>query len=800
MRILHLSDIHLTHPFKTFEEVWSGPRPHLHPGTFDFAVISGDLSQRSAPEEYARLGEFLERSILPLLSEKQRGRIVLVPGNHDVDWKADIGDKLSLAAELDGNPGFPRLLHQARLEPERSDLRIRISDHGHLEVLRIDPKRYGSRFTNVQRFFEDFYRDVPGPEHFRPFALTHPDDGEHWSAHVFPEDGIAFYGFSSCHGNDRYWTGAMISARAVEQARHHAEQHARGCTLIAVWHHGLDSGRGRPDHLGAEDIGRLYTAGFRIGFHGHTHRHAYETFDALFSNRFFIVSTGSLGAGSRERPDAVGNQFSIAKVYQSHVDVEVFNRDGTSTTYERNRERRRFLLKGANAPRLDQISHAASHQRTWTVDATGIAQVDIALTEVTLRGELTLALIEPPFCSVLADESAETSVGRLPVERKELPGGRIRFTIMAGQIEGKVDRLHWSYRISNCLALNRFDLRARGQRPSWLEHLPDGLDGRPYTVRFPCDELTLTMRLPEGTRLGTTEAMALMRIEERGLERWVPEPSEQKLWRKEPTGSQVRFIIPSPLVDHRYVIAYEPIATGKSHGTEFEGLLQWLLEQCRDRPSTPHSIPAALTLAIDEALTRLLGAPVGHHSVWAGYLWNPKRHQLMTAFGKFPNRGWAVRFAWGEGVAGHALRHSLEAGWVHGDASHQSLIYQQKPKAHNDADYSWLVSIPLLPSISGPALGVIGFAGNFLLEGTGEAQLREHAERVARQGREIDAGFIDFRNRLFSAVNMAFWQVLRSWREMTPQRRALVERICEELQVPRIPSSEEEPSRPRERG
>ncbi|NNC04507.1 metallophosphoesterase [Corallococcus exiguus] len=802
MRILHLSDLHLTAPFSFFEQVWSGPSPHLKPGTFDFVVISGDLSQRSAPKEYAQLKAFLHESILPLLKSPSHARVILVPGNHDVDWMADIGTPLSLGREFEENPQFAKQLQQAWNEPETETnlYRARINGSGHLDVLRLDPDKYPSRFRNVQQFFNEFYADVEPSERFHPFELTHRHDEHHWSAHVFPDEGVAFYGFSSCHRNDRYWNGAMFSARAIYQAKRHAEQFAKGLTRIAVWHHGMDSGRGRPDALSAEDIGLLYNAGFRIGFHGHTHRHAYETFDALFGNRFFVVSAGSLGAGSAERPDTVGNQFSIAQVYPGHVDVEVFTRDGRSTTYERRRERSRFLLRSDNAPKLDQLSHAVRHKRSWKVESNGIVQVDVEMEDVRLRGEMTLALIEQPFSGVWALKEVDTSLGRFPVERKDLPGGRVRFTVLErpGSSSEPMAWLRWSYSVSNCLALNGFDLHARRDRPSWLEHLPEAFDGRPYTVRFPCDELTLSIELPEGLRKqNAIEAVALQRKDERGSERWIPDPEELKRGRRVEEGNRVQLTMVSPLVDHRYVVAYSPEDATPRFSSNASRLLKWLMEECRDQPPGEGFISEVLTEALKEELTRVLGGAMagGRISSWTGYLWHPKRRSLKTAFGVFPNRGWAVNFDWGSGVAGHALRHAQYTSWLLGDDSRHSLIYRSNPKDSPEGDYSWLVCIPILLSLSGPAIGVVGFAGN-QHGGVAENLLREHAELSAQGNPQDDEAFGQFRDRLFSGVNSAFWQTLRSWegQEMSPRLKSFVEQVCEKLE---LPSAQPLSSRPR---
>ena len=69
------------------------------------------------------------------------------------------------------------------------------------------------------------------------FALNHPLEAEHWLAYVFEEERIAIYGFSSCQNNDRDWTGAQISEKAIAEATRHANRFAREKLRVAVWDH-----------------------------------------------------------------------------------------------------------------------------------------------------------------------------------------------------------------------------------------------------------------------------------------------------------------------------------------------------------------------------------------------------------------------------------------------------------------------------------------------------------------------------------------------------------------------------------
>jgi 3',5'-cyclic AMP phosphodiesterase CpdA len=96
IRLLHLSDIHFRAD-KTWDsdpvlralavyirrEVGEGLTP-------DLVVITGDLAHAGKAEEYQLAREWLDRELWPVLTADRaeplpRGRLLLVPGNHDVD-------------------------------------------------------------------------------------------------------------------------------------------------------------------------------------------------------------------------------------------------------------------------------------------------------------------------------------------------------------------------------------------------------------------------------------------------------------------------------------------------------------------------------------------------------------------------------------------------------------------------------------------------------------------------------------------------------------------------------------------
>ena len=127
MRILHLSDLHVTHDGRELNQLWGRARPAIAGQRFDFVVLSGDLTQRAEPSEYTKLKRFLEAEIEPLILGERASakcRVVITPGNHDVDWSVDVFDTLALAnARADHAEQWFR---EGQWKPETQPYRVRL--------------------------------------------------------------------------------------------------------------------------------------------------------------------------------------------------------------------------------------------------------------------------------------------------------------------------------------------------------------------------------------------------------------------------------------------------------------------------------------------------------------------------------------------------------------------------------------------------------------------------------------------------------------------------------------------------
>jgi predicted phosphodiesterase len=749
VKILHISDLHLTSPFEHFEQVWLPVAGAVKAERFDAIIISGDLTQAASSSEYVQLERFLMRDVLPLV-ENHRERVVLVPGNHDVAWNAEVGTQVPLAS-LDAQTLAP-IVRQALREPERCTYRAHIGALGHLELYRVDPDHYPARFRATQEFISRFYGEAPAGN--RVFNLTGADN-EQWSAHLFPSSRVAIYGFNSASRNDRFWTGATLDARAIAEAQRHADEHAREFTRIAVWHHGLTTDKGRPDSLNLIELSNLYHAGFRVGFHGHTHEDEARLLEDFLGDRFVVVATGSLGAGSAERPDAVGNQFSIVKVYPGQVHSQVFERKGPQY---RARPSTRLQL---SRPTLERSTVAAkSQQRIWRVETnTGIVKCSLTLDELDAREPVILEMLQEPHGHALGDPTAETPQGPLEVQCQSLANQGQRFELVKpGDI---VERLTWSYRISNSVALTRWEHALRSDRNT----LAEGEDEVSHLVRFASEQLRLEVHFEGANGRAIAQSARVVvsrRTEKRGEDVWerVPNEAGRCLLTTLPNGH--RLDVEAPLVGHRYAIVFCLDELGHVFADGLQPAITDVLRTCRTHRDASEARSRIVQRIRTEANLHL-----SHDASWLCLLLSEERQRILPALGEFSEPSWNARFPIGEGVAGHAFRFGKPAFWHEGVSGVSSLIYREVTEVGGPflKRYEWISCFPIL-ALNGCPVGVFSFAGSAPTQPT-----EQHLDRLAREICRGGTGMETAVQRVWDALNRGFWAAIAQEQTLNERTR-----------------------------
>lgn len=233
-----------------------------------------------------------------------RSRLIIAPGNHDVDW----------------NMAFQSMRRVEHNGKQVSKL-LALPDSCYrwswdtLELLQItNQTMYNERFTYFCEFYKEFYDGVS-----LAFVV---DPTRAWNLFELDDGRIAVCTFNSCANNDCFNTIGEISADAIAQSHMELLAIRRGYSLrMAIWHHDVQGPPRRSDYVDADSIKLMIDKGYRIGMHGHRHRADASPLSVYASGRhsMSVVGAGSLCAGPNELPIGVNRQYNIIEIYDNYT-------------------------------------------------------------------------------------------------------------------------------------------------------------------------------------------------------------------------------------------------------------------------------------------------------------------------------------------------------------------------------------------------------------------------------------------------------------------------------------------------
>ena len=300
----------------------------------DAIVVSGDLIQgapigavnwqQSMKDQYQVANGFLA-GLCNRFLDGDKGRMVLIPGNHDVCWNTSHS-----AMERVSATDYPKDLYSALVEPD-SVYRWSWPDQA---LYRIgDATAYTQRMDYYWDFTEAFYKDVKF--HFpinrsRGFQLFELCDRR-----------IIVAAFDSIVGNDCFGYSGAIPRGAVGQCAMALRDAAWSYDLrMAVWHHSIQGPPIRADYMDASQVQEMIGHGFQLGLHGHQHTAATQTQLVHLDegHSMAVVSAGSLCAGARELPRGVNRQYNLIVIEDDFLHGRVHVREmGEGEQFSRKR-------------------------------------------------------------------------------------------------------------------------------------------------------------------------------------------------------------------------------------------------------------------------------------------------------------------------------------------------------------------------------------------------------------------------------------------------------------------------------
>lgn len=294
--LLHLSDLHLRDVERAetaLGQLTDDLSGELEIDRLDFVVISGDSTDFASAEEYEAAGSFVRQ-----LCEEYRvapEQLLVVPGNHDVDWT--VSKELYTVRRTESAP--PRTASQYQ-DPENKR---------YVEVV-TDDEAYKRRFAN----FAAYHAAVTGREYpldyERQVQVLRTTDG-----------GVVLLGLNSAWNLDHYHKErSSIPLRALNGGLKEVRRTAReDAVRVVVWHHPWSGEAALAD---TEFFQRLAVNGFVVALHGHVHKPELEQFHYEHSaegRRLHLVGAGTLDAPDVSR--GYPYQYNLLEIGERAIEL-----------------------------------------------------------------------------------------------------------------------------------------------------------------------------------------------------------------------------------------------------------------------------------------------------------------------------------------------------------------------------------------------------------------------------------------------------------------------------------------------
>ena len=809
MKILHLSDLHI-YDDSPLEKHWSQADEKLNGQKFDFIVVSGDLTAYSTMDEYTRVYRFFTETLVEKYlkadekGQKDRSRLVVVPGNHDVCWDLARGTFTRIDVDHDAWNGARK-----KVSDPSSAYRIKVEkESDHYELLKIsNPADYSKRFDHFETFYTNFYGEDSFKLPSKPMRLTSLKADDDYSLHVFEQEGVIFVGLNSCFMNDCYSQVASFNEEAIGRAKSDIENIKRHTDkemmLIGVWHHGLASSKGNHDYLDLRDLRDIRQLGLQLGLHGHNHEIQRKLIDDLNIN-VLVLGAGSLTADRIHKPDGIRNGFTVLNIENSYVQVVSY--ELLSSGYvDTSSPPQRLLLNEQRkkpAPIPYEPIGARIQRRQWLMDEEGVAHVSVELSEFDLWKNARIPLgywpsgrMEPVADEIVTIRDSAGAESQPSIIRQTVGGVTALKTDIVES--GKYDCLKWSYSCANQMVM----------KPAELAFYSVSKDGDftqdlvSHVVEFETMALNLDLLMPptkakRKNLVGNFVPMVERPVIRSGQLCWepvsdadmvrAPAISVEQITSKNDKGKsehrwQVSMSFTKPFVGYRYAIRHVMSHNQVRVNTDSKLFREEMTSHFRSRLAIPNDLDFErrfLYEVIGEFAPDLISPEMqdlqslrqaAEDVEMLGLFWCANGEpggKLCACFGNVPPRRRELGFEMGEGIAGHAFRFDkVMTHYVSPDVAlpqRYSKFYSGKLASCQE----WIVCVPIGPT-KGMPIGVISFSrfqgsretpfGRFWREFAKDVnKLHENGENQKQACEKVEQA----RCHIRTFIQAAFWSIM----------------------------------------
>lgn len=314
--ILHLSDLHFSNSNQA--KLWANQLasdlysdlqiPHLN-----LLILSGDIGNYSTASEYSAAHEFLLefQEDFSLAAEQ----IIVVPGNHDINWKVT---NWEMSEEPEEAAYKLKFIKQCKPQELLEGYCIKESDNA---VWIRDEEKYKHRFAN----FSTFYQNIKG----KPYPLEYD---RQYTLDYLSDYNLLILGLNSAwqidhHYKNRATINMVAFSNALSDIRRNPNY--RNALKFAVWHHPLNSPW--DDRIKDHSFLQLLAVeGFRFFLHGHIHKAETDLFRYDVSQdgrKLHRICAGTFGAPTRELIPGYPWQYNLLKLEGNQLTVYTRRRE-----------------------------------------------------------------------------------------------------------------------------------------------------------------------------------------------------------------------------------------------------------------------------------------------------------------------------------------------------------------------------------------------------------------------------------------------------------------------------------------
>ncbi len=294
-RFLHISDPHIRDAGRNetvLGQLVEDLNRELGLDKLDAIVVSGDSADKAGLEQFGFAFELVQG-----LSEEfgvPANRLLVVPGNHDIDWQAS-----KKAYQRFQRSKFGETTPVAHWQESESSR--------YVEAV-TDPEIYKDRLAA----YAEYYHRLTGTDYPR-------DYGDQWSLISNDDHSVVLLGLNSAWALDHHHPDQpKINSGALNRALTVVRRDFPDSVKIAVWHHPVSG----PDAPLVETsfLQRLVVNGFGIVLHGHLHQPIQGVFPYEYQGRQLPI----VGAGTVDAEPQPGHpwQYNVITVDGTSAIVE----------------------------------------------------------------------------------------------------------------------------------------------------------------------------------------------------------------------------------------------------------------------------------------------------------------------------------------------------------------------------------------------------------------------------------------------------------------------------------------------